>query len=140
MKREIRYLSAEDIVELHHMVMRDFGEGEQTGVMFEDRLLSIAERPKTEVFGVEVFPTLWRKAGALVQSIVQVHPFHNGNKRTALVCLEAFLHMNGFELSMSTRDVEEFIVSIAVNSEFKGDEGPRNLGEIIEKYSIPLSS
>jgi death on curing protein len=136
---EIRYLSAEDILQLHYMVMRDFGEGEQAGVMFEDRLLSIVERPRTEVFGVEVFPTLWQKAGALVQSIVQVHPFYNGNKRTALVCLQAFLHMNGYELAMSSREAEDFIVSIAVNPEFKGDDGPRVIGDILEKHSIPFS-
>src|SRR3954451_22479919 len=110
--KEIRYLSAEDIVELHYMMMRDFGEGEQAGVMFEDRLLSVAERPKSDYFGVQIFPTIWGKAGALVQSLVQVHPFYNGNKRTALVCLDTFLYLNGYELIMTNQEAEDFIVSI----------------------------
>jgi death on curing protein len=136
--KEIRYLNAEDIVELHYMMMRDFGEGEQAGVMFEDRLLSVAERPKSDYFGVRIFPTIWEKAGALVQSLVQVHPFYNGNKRTALVCLDTFLYLNGYELIMTNQEAEDFIVSIAVNSKYKGEDAPKAIGSVIKQFSKPL--
>ncbi|MFC7440990.1 type II toxin-antitoxin system death-on-curing family toxin [Laceyella putida] len=134
----IRYLSVVDMIEFHHMMMSDFGEGEQAGVMFEDRLLSIAERPKSVYFGVEIFPTIWEKAGALVQSLVQVHPFHNGNKRTALVCLDAFLYMNGYDLTMPSQYAEDLMVAIAVNPEYKGDDGVKAIARVIRQNTLPI--
>lgn len=128
----IRYLTAEQLLFLHYLVMERYDEKEHGGVIFPDRFYSLVERPKMIVFGEEIHPTLWQKAGALVQSIVQEHPFVNGNKRTAFLALIYFLEMNGYTFQMSNEDAVEFMVRIATDDFLKGDNGPKRLGEIIK--------
>ncbi|MBD1371904.1 Fic family protein [Hazenella sp. IB182357] len=55
MGRDIRYLTVSEIVEIHMMIMRDYGEGEgeQARVIFPDRLESASERPKAVFFEKE---------------------------------------------------------------------------------------
>lgn len=130
----MNYLTAEEVLSLHYMVMEKYGEGEQAGILLEDRFYAAIERPQMILFGQEVHPTLWRKAGALTQSIIQGHPFHNGNKRTAFICLIAFLELNGYTLNMSPEIAEELMVTIATDERFKGDDGPEEIGGIVKEY------
>ncbi|MBS7529363.1 type II toxin-antitoxin system death-on-curing family toxin [Hazenella sp. IB182353] len=139
MGRDIRYLTVSEIVEIHMMIMRDYGEGEQAGVMFPDRLESASERPKAVFFEKELYPTIWDKAACLLQSIIQEHIFHNGNKRTGLACMEIFLMLNGYQFRMRNGDTEEFIVNIAMSSEYKGKEGVSNMSQVIQSFTIPIS-
>jgi death on curing protein len=131
----IRYLTAKDVLTIHYMIMELYGEGEEAGILFEDRFYSAIQRLQMISFGVEIHPTLWQKAGALIQSLIQEHPFYNGNKRTALACLNVFLEINGFVLTMPYKKAEEFIVKIATNEVFKGNNGPVKIGEIIQLNS-----
>ncbi|MGW0681838.1 type II toxin-antitoxin system death-on-curing family toxin [Streptomyces sp. NPDC002754] len=58
-------------------------------------LVSAIERPKTDVFGTEAYPTLHEKAAALLHSLARNHALVDGNKRTAWLCCIAFLRFNG---------------------------------------------
>lgn len=136
----IRYLTPKQLLRLHYLVMERYGEGEQAGILFEDRFYSVIERPKMVVFDQKIHPTLWQKAGALVQSIVQEHPFHNGNKRTAFATLDLFLKINGYELNLSEQEAIDFMVRVATDCDLKGDEGPVHIGEIIESSSVILEN
>lgn len=40
------------------------------------------------------------KAAALFHSLIANHPFHNGNKRTAVLSVDAFLIGNGFTITL----------------------------------------
>ncbi|SFJ43692.1 hypothetical protein SAMN05421852_109120 [Thermoflavimicrobium dichotomicum] len=48
---KIKYLTLEQIFEIHYKVMATFGEGEDVGVMFKNVLLSAVIRPQSEYFG-----------------------------------------------------------------------------------------
>jgi len=52
-------------------------------------------QPKTTVFGVQRFPTIFDKAAAYCFFIITMHPFLDGNKRTALVAAITFLLDHG---------------------------------------------
>jgi death-on-curing protein len=132
----IRYLTAEQLLFLHYLVMERYDEKEHGGVIFPNRFYSLVERPKTIVFGEEIHPTLWQKAGALVQSIVQEHPFVNGNKRTAFLALIYFLELNGYTLQLSNEDAVELMVRFAIDDQLKGEDGPKHIGEIIKSMSV----
>jgi death-on-curing protein len=67
-----------------HAILRDPG-----------LLASAVHRPRTEVFGVEAYPTLLGKAAALLHSLVSNHPYVDGNKRMGWAATEAFLRLNG---------------------------------------------
>jgi death-on-curing protein len=134
----IRYLKIHDILNIHEDIMADSDELDQAGVLFEDRLLFAVERPQMISFDEEVYPTLWLKVASLVQSIAHGHPFHNGNKRTALACLHIFLLLNGFDFTLSNQEAEDFMVDIVTNDSYKGSEGVANISDAIEKHSQKL--
>jgi len=50
---------------------------------------------------------------ALLHSLVLNHPFHNGNKRTALVALIVFLEENGCVLTCDERELFRFVLLLA---------------------------
>jgi len=70
---------------------------------YRDRGLieSAAARPFQCAFGVEIFPSIAEKGSALFHSLISNHPFHNGNKRTAVVALDIFFTGNGYMLILS---------------------------------------
>jgi death-on-curing protein len=63
--------------------------------------------------GQELYPTLVEKAAALGFSIIQNHPFVDGNKRTGHAAIEIFLFLNGFELEKSVDEQEKVILQVA---------------------------
>jgi death-on-curing protein len=46
----------------------------------------------------DLYPTLPDKAAALGFSLIQNHPFLDGNKRTGHAAMETFLVLNGHEI------------------------------------------
>ena len=50
------------------------------------------------------------EAAALLESLVQNHPFHDGKKRTAFVATGTFLRLNGFLIVVPPRDAERFFL------------------------------
>ena len=76
-------------------------------------LESAAVRPRTELFGAPVYPTLPLKAAALTLSLVGNHALVDGNKRLGLAGLIAFLGVNGYRLRLTNDEAHDLIVSIA---------------------------
>lgn len=54
-----------------------------------------------------------KKASFLLYNVVVVHPFLNGNKRTAFGLAGAFLETNGYELASEAKEAYEFLIGIA---------------------------
>ena len=108
----MRYLSAEEILALHDLLIEQIGGS--LGVREESLLRSIAERPKTSLGGQEQFPTLFLKAAAYMDAIATYHVFIDGNKRTSAMVAEVFLRANGHEIPvLSIEDGESFIIAVA---------------------------
>ncbi|WP_404830363.1 type II toxin-antitoxin system death-on-curing family toxin [Shouchella tritolerans] len=92
-----------------------YSPDEQIGVKEMNLLESALNRPKQSVLGKDAYPTIYEKAAALFQSLVQNHCFYNANKRTALWSVEYFLVMNGYELTNNQVELERFTVAIATD-------------------------
>ncbi|MSR70731.1 type II toxin-antitoxin system death-on-curing family toxin [Candidatus Kaiserbacteria bacterium] len=108
----MRYLSAEEILALHDLLIEQIGGS--LGVREEGLLRSIAERPKTSFGGQEQFPTLFLKAAAYLEAIATYHVFVDGNKRTAAMVAEVFLRANGFDIPIfDIEEAETFIIAAA---------------------------
>ncbi|MFD5285489.1 type II toxin-antitoxin system death-on-curing family toxin [Streptomyces rubrogriseus] len=69
--------------------------GTEHSVRGADLLVSAIERPRTNVFGAELYPTLHEKAAALLHSLVRNHALIDGNKHTAWLAMRVFLWFNG---------------------------------------------
>ena len=66
-------------------------------------LASAVARPFQSAFGEEPYKTIFEKGAVLFHSLIANHPFHNGNKRTAVLALDHFLLANGWCLILDDR-------------------------------------
>ena len=107
----MRYLSLAEILDLHRRVigaasgaasLRDLGA-----------LESAVAQPRTTYGGEDLYPDLAAKAAALAFSLINNHPFVDGNKRVGHAALETFLVLNGFELEASVDASERIILDVA---------------------------
>ena len=68
-------------------------------------IASATGRPRQSAFGEDAYKSPVEKAAALFHSLISDHPFHNGNKRTAVIALDLFLAANGWCLMMGQSDM-----------------------------------
>lgn len=92
----MRYLSLGEVVDLHRRVLQTTGGA--SGIRDFGLLESVIAHPKASLGGVELYPTLIEKAAALAFSLVQGHPFVDGNKRAGHAAMETFLVLNDTEI------------------------------------------
>lgn len=107
----MRYLSAEDVLILHALVIDEYGGSH--GVRDTGLLQSIVHKPQATFSGKDLYQDVWAKAAILTEGIVNYHVFVDGNKRTALIVLGRFLALNGYELTATNTDAEKVIVHCA---------------------------
>lgn len=74
---------------------------------------SALSRPKTTLFGLDAYPSLELKAAAMMHSVIKNHPMMDGNKRSAWICVKAFLGINGRLLVSDSNEAFELILKIA---------------------------
>jgi death-on-curing protein len=125
--RPIRTLTASDLYNLNDEVTAG-----HTFVRDLHLLDSAAKRPMLVVFGVEQFPTLLDKAASLLHSLAYHHLFADGNKRTALRAVTAFLHANGQRLTWDDATEYDFILEIA-----QGKYDVPQIAERLKQYVTP---
>jgi death on curing protein len=83
---ETYYPTLADVVR----IARKIGVGVRDAGLIE----SAVARPRTSVFGEDAYPDLWTKAAALLHSLLNNHPFVDGNKRIGWIVAVAFLLQN----------------------------------------------
>ena len=69
--------------------------------------------PRQSFAGVDLYPGLIAKAAALGFSLIQNHPFVDGNKRIGHAALEITLVLNGMELTASVDAAEAAVLAVA---------------------------
>ncbi len=106
--RKPQYVSVEEALRLHAVVL---GLTRGTlGVRDMNGLLGALGRPRSAFGGKSMFPDVFSKAAALIESIARNHPFIDGNKRTSYLIGAAFLHKNGYGLSPKGGEIETFML------------------------------
>ena len=101
-------LEVDDIQGIHELLAERFADTDNPvsppGVRDMPLLESAAARPYQTAGGRESYGTEFDKAAALFHSIINNHPFHNGNKRTALVCAQVLLDDGGYWIDACSDD------------------------------------
>lgn len=77
-------------------------------------LRSAVARPRATFGGEDLYPDIFRKAAALMESLILNHPFLDGNKRTAISAAGLFLLRNGQQLSVTQQALEQFTMDMAL--------------------------
>ncbi|MBI2028992.1 type II toxin-antitoxin system death-on-curing family toxin [Candidatus Gottesmanbacteria bacterium] len=104
------YLTLEQILVIHQDQVNRFGG--LTGLKSLELLESTVYRPQSTFGGKELYPTLFDKAAALVHSLLLNHPFVEGNKRTAIVAMVIFLHINGIHILAKNDEIVTLALEI----------------------------
>lgn len=107
-------ITLEHLLQLHVLAVQHGGGSE--GVRDIGRLESAVASQTQEVFGEELYGSVYEKAAALIRGIVADHPFHDGNKRTAMLTGLTFLEVNGMLFAAKQGELEDFAVQIAIEN------------------------
>jgi death on curing protein len=115
----MRYLKLSEILLLHKRI----SELHNTLVTLRDlnALESAVAQPKATFGKKDLYLTIYEKASALCYSLIQNHPFVDGNKRVGHAAMETFLLLNGYEIISDIDEQEALILNIAsgkINREF----------------------
>ena len=110
----MRYLTLPEVLELHRRLLAQ-SEG-AAGLRDLGALESAVAQPRMTFESTDLYPSLPEKAAALGFSLISNHPFLDGNKRVGHAAMEAFLILNGHELSAAVEDTEQLIVGVASGS------------------------
>jgi death-on-curing protein len=108
----VKYLSPEQVLFIHSRIIDTTGGSH--GIRDIGLLQSSVSRPKATFDGKDLYPDVFRKAAALMESLARDHPFIDGNKRTAITSTAIFLGMNGYRLETTQKELERFTLSVAV--------------------------
>lgn len=104
------YLVIDEIIVIHEEMINLFGG---RGDIHDFTLLhSACERPKATFGGADLYPTIFEKAAALIQSLILNHPFDDGNKRAAITSCSRFLFINNYELILKKDQSIQFTLDI----------------------------
>jgi death-on-curing protein len=107
----MRYLSLGEVLQLYRQIIAQSG-GTQ-GIRDLDALESALAQPRVTFGGQELYPTIIEKASALGFSLIQNHPFVDGNKRAGHAAMETFPVLNGFEIDASVDEQERIVLQVA---------------------------
>jgi death on curing protein len=107
----VRYLSLGEVLELHRLVLAQTGGG--AGLKDLGALEAAVAQPRQTFQGQDLYPTLVEKAAALGFSLIQNHPFVDGNKPVGHAAVETFLLLNQHELHASVTEAEAVILGVA---------------------------
>jgi death-on-curing protein len=92
------YVTTADALFFHKQLIDRYGGA--PGVRDVGALESALRRPQTGYYD-----TIIEEAAALLESLVQNHPFVDGNKRVAFAVVDVFLRINGYSIVASSKGI-----------------------------------
>lgn len=128
MTTERVYLTVAEVAAIHHHQIEEYG-GEH-GLLNQEALESAVFRPQTGYYN-----DLNEEAAALLESLVNNHPFVDGNERVGFAAAHTFLLVNGYDLDVTDRAAFEFIINAIAGGRFRF----AMLREWISAHVVPLS-
>jgi death-on-curing protein len=121
------YLTVAEVVAIHHHQIEEYG-GEH-GMLNQGALEAAVFRPQTGYYD-----DVSEEVAALFESLVNNHPFLDGNKRVGFAATHTFLLLNGFDLNLSSGAAFEFMMKAIEAGKFRF----ALLHEWISAHLVPL--
>jgi death-on-curing protein len=125
--------TVDHLLEVHRRVRKAHPESVSAGWIDRGKIEAIVKKPFMEVYGHRRYDTIYKQAACLMEGIIRLHPFSDGNKRTALLMTYTFLRSNGIYMAVPL-DVVRFMVGVARNESNTEDE----IDDLIDRISIWL--
>ena len=115
----VEFLDLDDVIGLAQRLLGDPPPIRDVGL-----LGSAVARPQTTIGLDDAYPTIWLKAAALLQSIVNNHALIDGNKRLGWLATAVFLEINGASVARATNDeVVDLVMAVASTATATDVEG-----------------
>ena len=112
------YLTIAEVLAIHWQQISEYGG--DSGVRDKGLLESAVFRPQ-----IGYYAGVLEEAAALMESLMNNHPFLDGNKRVAFAAAHAFLLVNGYDLRAEPAEAYEFVMTGLAKGEF-------HFGKILE--------
>ena len=97
------YLTLAETIESHRQLIGEFGGS--PGLRNQAGLEAAIFRPQAGYYS-----DLVEEAAALMESLVNNHPFIDGNKRVSFAATDTFLRLNGFYLEVEQQETADFMI------------------------------
>ena len=99
------YVTTADALFFHKQLIERYGGA--SGIRDAGALESALHRPQTGYYD-----TLIHEAAALLESLVQNHPFVDGNKRVAFAVVDVFLRINGYSITADSKAIYKYVIKL----------------------------
>jgi death on curing protein len=105
------YVTTADALFFHKQLIEGYGGA--SGLRDAGALESALHRPQTGYYD-----TLIHEAAALLESLVQNHPFVDGNKRVAFAVVDVFLRINGYVITGESKSIYDYLMMLFEDKAF----------------------
>ena len=102
------------VIIIHDELIDKLGGG--NGVRDWGLLDAALNRPYATFDGIDLYPTPFDKAAALLESILINHPFIDGNKRTAYVLMKLILFQNKIFLTANQAEKYQMVLEASIGN------------------------
>ena len=113
------FFEFEQVIKLHSSLIAKTGG--MDGIRDENLLDSALKSPFQTFDGNELYPDIFDKASQLCYSLVENHPFADGNKRIGVHLTLLFLKINNENIEYSQAELIDFGLNIASGKMNKDD-------------------
>jgi len=104
--KTLKYLSEAELIAVNHEMIAKYGG--LHGVRDLNFLRLAIGRPQMSAGLKDAYPTIYLKAASMFHSIINNHPFLDGNKRTSLFGAVLFLEYNGYHIKFTKTEAIDF--------------------------------
>lgn len=128
----MKYISIEEILFIHYRIVCELQHPHGSFALVNpQRLEAAVARPQQSLAGNDAYTTASEKAAALTESLINGHPFEDGNKRVGITAGCVFLMVNGHTIKASDDDIYTAAMSTA-----KGEWKFPELKSWFEKHAM----
>ena len=110
----MKRLTKTQILKMHSLLIQKTGGSD--GVRDEGLLDSALNLPFQSFDGEDIYKTIQAKAARLGFSLINNHPFVDGNKRIGILVMLVFLEINGIEIICTDEELVELGLGVADSS------------------------
>jgi len=101
----IQFLNVDEVLEIHARLIARFGG--TAGLCDKGLLESTLYRPQ-----IGYYSDLVEMSAALFESLMNNHPFVDGNKPVAIFSIDVFLRINGCKLMVDAKEAYDFLMRL----------------------------
>lgn len=131
-KSVIQYLSEAEVIAINEEMVAQFGG--LHGVKDLHMLSLAVGRPQMSVAFQDAYKSIFDKAAAMFHSIINNHPFLDGNKRTSLFSAILFLEKNGWSVEFRRKETVKFVRK-AHNEDYTVEQ----ISQWLKMHSVKIS-